>query len=517
MRTEENLHQCTTPHATDFDSEVINRVLGLGHERRFNQFHATQVLKAVKNGLNPPLPRSESEILSNIGDRASSLLNKSVKALSESSVFRHFSETPTGDEISTQTLKDEDSKQTQKGEISTEIQTPIIEKEISNLDLEELINNIVISAHPVINLSHTSEDEIQKAFFEFLSGEIPHNKKLLFSAKILTAIFWRRDPEVLSQVKKLICNILLDIYGQIESKVLTPEQILHVELIINELLALYPFLGPKKEEQIFVPFFFEGKLQLIDYSVDTIQLTPSYMGSPIKAVGLKPLNLEFPAIVINKGTTYFADYGCSLSLLTDLNPFAGVGAYLFWLFAKPRYEKWLKENTTKEVKAIVIGKSLGGALSMFVGTYLPEYVQRVFTTGAPGMHGRDVEVWNKLGDARPKADAFVQEDDLIPFVDAIATEGVNFYKVLGERETKGIFSHAMVFSTQKESLIMKLDPSEHLESIKRKISGLFKNPVCLVGFSCLLFIHVLQTLAQETYHLLRYRKFVYFTSGDVED
>lgn len=177
-------------------------------------------------------------------------------------------------------------------------------------------------------------------------------------------------------------------------------------------------------------------------------------------------------MLLFKGTTYPTDEGFSLSILTDLNPGASVGAYAYKI-GKKKIASWLQTHTTAENKAIIYGKSLGGAHAWRTALQFPDHVQKSMCIAAPGFSYRDLaqlKTLRKKGKL-PEINIFSQKNDPVASIDHIAKKGVNYYQVLGKKSKKGVVAHAHMNSTQEQSVILNKKPRER--SLKRgALSGI---------------------------------------------
>ena len=214
----------------------------------------------------------------------------------------------------------------------------------------------------------------------------------------------------------------------------------------------------------------DGKWQRVQYDVQKINLTPAWMGSPLVAFGLKPSRNSSapPPLLIFKGTTYPTDRGFGLSLLTDLNPGDSVGGYAFRLGRK-KIGSWLAQHTNENTKAIVYGKSLGGALSWRTALHFSAHIQKVMAYGAPGFSSSEVKRLkrNMQQKSHPEIHMFCQKGDHVPYFDKMPRQGVHYYLVLGEKERSGLLAHADMYSTHQHSAVIRLNIPKEAGHVKR--------------------------------------------------
>lgn len=335
---------------------------------------------------------------------------------------------------------------------------------------------------------------IQKLFLQLMRGHPPSPKELLKDSALIKAVVWKKNPELLTGARELVQDIFNDMAKTLEKKTLSPQESFHMEVVIGDILALYPFLNPTDGEKLNIPQLIQGKWQLCPYRAERITLTPNWMGSPLVAFGMKPLNPKAPPLLIFKGTTYPTDEGFSLSLLTDLNPAASVGAYAFKT-GRNKVQAWL-ERETKKQQAVIYGKSLGGAQAWRTALHHPELIRKVMAYGAPGLSRSDSNRLKKLlssGNRLPEINLLCQEGDPVPYVNKHVSQGFNYYKVLGEHPRKGTLAHAEMYSTHEHSVLMRVVPSHVAKRARRFGISALRGTISLFAFPLLVLLHALQT------------------------
>lgn len=305
------------------------------------------------------------------------------------------------------------------------------------------------------------EDKQQKMRFDLVKGNIPELRRVLADTELLKTVLWKKDLKVLGETRELLKVILEDVFHQIEGKELTDQENFHVEAMVGNFLTIFPHLRPEPGEKINVPICVEGKWKLIPYKSEEIQLTPSWMGSPIVAFGLS--SSDGPPLLVYKATTYPTDKGASLSILTNINPGASVGAYVFKIGQK-KLASWLEAQTTaSEQKAIVFGKSLGGAHAWRSALEFPSFVSKSMCFVAPGFYPADLAKLKKLykNNTLPEINIFFQHKDSIQHehFDLIAKKGVNYYEVIGEKRRKGLAQHLQLDAMHEQSVILHKKPA----------------------------------------------------------
>lgn len=315
------------------------------------------------------------------------------------------------------------------------------------------------------NITTDRLSPLQNNLLKIIQGDPLSLAELSPKKKLLISVMSTRNQELLDEARTLIQQLLLDVHAHLLQEKNT-NNIFHLEAIVGELLSLYPFLHPPENEVLQVPIrSSSGQWEQVAYTVNPIRLTDATLGSPMTAYGL--VAEDAPPLLLFKGTTYPADKGFALSLLTDLNPMQSVGG-LAHRFAENSLIGWLKKNTQSQ-KARVFGKSLGGSLSLLTAIKWPEYIEQVTTYGAPGLTSLDAQKLHSLKKQKclPKIQAFCQEGDPIPYTDCAAAEAIDYYLVLGQKDLQGPQAHAEMYTTHRQSAILRLNPNASSKQLTR--------------------------------------------------
>lgn len=335
--------------------------------------------------------------------------------------------------------------------------------------LVKICSNIVVSSKSVWQPEVQLKTDNQYLVYNILRGNAPPLNEITKNTELLLAILWEPNLELLSEARTLIKNLLSDMHRQFASEELTSTDRFHLEMIMGDLLSLYPFLKPEDEEVIQLPVQIEGVYNLVKYNTNRLELTPDLLSSPLVAYGLTPTDLRAAPILLFKGTTYPSDEGAFLSLMTDLNPFAAVGKYAFEM-GKKKIQNWL-EIQVSTTKTIVYGKSLGGALSWRSALHFPEKIGKVMAYGSPGFSFLERDHLYLVGDKYPELEInfFCQRNDPVPFSDCVAEKFVKYYQVLSANcQKNALAAHADMYSTHESSIILKMHP-DYIEAVGKRV------------------------------------------------
>jgi hypothetical protein len=238
------------------------------------------------------------------------------------------------------------------------------------------------------DLTSTSEKEAHD-FAHFLLSSTPFSLHF-FPKRVRRALFRKRDPELLLCLQ----NTLQEISKKETS-----------ELLTARILALYPFLEPT--DSIEVPLYIDEKWQTVLYSVERLELSPSFLGSPLTAFGLTAPS--FPSLLLLMGTALPTISGHLLSLWTDFTPAAAVGELAFQLFAKKRISAWLQKQPEP---VMVYGQSLGAALALHTVSAFDDKICLVHAFCPPALYKRTFRHFK----GHAKVFLYWHKNDVVPLV-----------------------------------------------------------------------------------------------------
>ncbi len=351
--------------------------------------------------------------------------------------------------------------------------------------ISKVCKQLVVSSKSIWMPEVVPQTDRQYLIYNIIRGKLPPFEEIFQDSQLISSVLWLTNLELLEEARTLVQNLLADIHRQLSVPIAESDEF-HLEMIMGDLLALYPFLMPQDGEMIRLPAKIDGVWQLEDYITDRIELTPEILGSPLVAYGLSPSNEKAPPLLLFKGTTYPTDEGALLSFMTDVNPLGSVGSYGFWL-GMNKIQSWIDKQHSK---IIVYGKSLGGALSWRTALYYPDKIAKVMAYGAPGFSPLAL-IW--LFDVNVKYpdlqfNFFCQRNDLVPFSDCVATSGVNYYEVLSANcQDNAVAAHADMYSTHESSMILHMQQDYIRSRGKRalvtigRLSGTLLFPLACAG------------------------------------
>lgn len=328
-----------------------------------------------------------------------------------------------------------------------------------SIKLAEISGKLIVSSKSVWAPELELRSDRDYLIYNAIRGNLPCFKQVKNDSALIATVIWDADLVVLGEARTLVQNLLSDMNRQLTSPGLTPSEEFHLEMIMGDLLALYPYLRPQDGEVLQLPAKIDGVWTLVDYTTNRIEMSSSLLSSPLVAYGLSPSNQSAPPVLLFKGTTYPTDEGALMSFATDINPFGAVGDYGFRMGRK-KIKAWLASQTS-EAKVNVYGKSLGGAQSWRTAINFPDKIGKVMAYGAPGFAPLELHKLNKVTKQYPdlQFNFFCQRNDLVHFSDFVAKEGVNYYEVLsGECQNNSLAAHVDMYSTQESSMVLQMQP-----------------------------------------------------------
>lgn len=317
-----------------------------------------------------------------------------------------------------------------------------------------LASQVLISAEKSLPLPlNASVASIMRLLTSDANWQEGLKNKEVHRGKMLYAIAVQKDPALF--------RIGLDwIKERLERATVEIEDPKLCEIYYHNLLAYYPFLGPNEGDLLRVPNGPKGAL--VTYRTERLELTPIGLASPLVAYGLIPIkDNQAPPIFLIKGTTPSADEGSYLSFLTDINPFLPVGGYAFHLCAKARIAAWFEKNRkANHGKSVVVGASLGGALTLQVVSYFPHHICAAHAFNSPAMTDTEVNIWKArvklLSEAeKPKVHVYLQSGDPISqFVGRRWAEDWEIFHVHAPIKT-AFQSHTAAFTSHPKAFVIR--------------------------------------------------------------
>jgi hypothetical protein len=304
-----------------------------------------------------------------------------------------------------------------------------------------------------------------EAIFRLFFDDQTTLKEVDFSMQEKLALFWKYDDTIITQFRTRFEQIFKDFYHQ---SIWTQHDPLVTEMLIGNLIAIYPLFDPDPGSDVDLLQQIEGKWHLVKYRTESIQLVEH----KVLAYGMTPLDNEKALpLILFCGTPYPAAKGFWEAVKSDLHPFRSVGETIF-LEGKESINAWM--GSRPKVKCY--GISLGGALAYYLGkTYEDRVI--IYAYVPPGL------LMNPLEMKKIHGVSYYHIDDYVPSVGYHPT-GVNFscYGVVTEAKRNFLLAHARPVGCNP-TVVIEINPRHENHSMTRHLLTMGKYLI-----SALLFI-----------------------------
>lgn len=343
------------------------------------------------------------------------------------------------------------------------------QSEIKISDLQKLRNEVkrivlcVSNKKPLFQSLKGKEEltPIEKVFRTLLSDEIDLTG--VVNREMVSAIFWERDPKMLKEARNCVQKIL-DGFDTSDGR----EPTLAESSAIENLLTFYPLFDPQEGEILVIPEWTGNSWKRVPFAVEPIQLTHSSLASPMFAYGLVPKEEGISAKLLFKQTTYPADRGAFLSILSDVNPGASIGEYAFHM-GFSALEGWFERHSSPDCKADVFGQSLGGSLALLASAHFGEKIRKAHAFSPPAPWPWSISQFDVIPkERRPDVRIFCQWEDRLPKLGWGWHPDWKVHHVFASKDHGAFLSHAKAFTAEKGVLILDAKSEVHSATLSRK-------------------------------------------------
>lgn len=318
--------------------------------------------------------------------------------------------------------------------------------------------------------------ENARNLIKFLFSDQPLSMKLV-NFEVVKALLVSKNKELLTEVLSGLHDYLSKLSVDLNRPEFAgPHEQKLGEILIGNILALYPFFEPEDGAKVAIPQKMDTEWVLMPYTVNLLQMTPSWKGDPYYACGFSPDNKEGQPYLSFMGTPPPTTRGVAHAEFTDFIPGKSVGESVY-KEGKATIEKWV-ENIAGETKkrVDVYGQSLGGSLSLILAANLPLQVGKIFAYNPPSLwkalfNQYQTQVTPLEKNQKPEINIFCQENDPIYSLGAGWDPDWNVYQVLPEKAPNLYEAHIRAFSSHKV-VVIKMTPKEikkHNASLSRRI------------------------------------------------
>ncbi len=313
----------------------------------------------------------------------------------------------------------------------------------------------------------TAHDPHMEDIFRLFFDDDSSLKEVNFTLEEKSALLWKYNENLIVQFRDRFEKIFFDLHAE---SVWNQHDPLVTEMLIGNLISLYPFFDPPSGHEVELLQLIGGKWTMVRYTAEIIPLVEN----KIVAHGLIPLNPEAEPLILFSGTPYPAATGFWQAVKSDLHPFRPVGEDIF-LQGKHHIAAWMDGKTHVNC----YGMSLGGALAYHLGNlYGPKVTIHAYV--APGLFP-SLKWMRKI-----EGDAFHHIADLVADLGYHPT-GHKFecYGVITEARRNFLLAHARPVGCNP-TLVIKINPIYENQKRRRHIITALKH-----AFSIILFLIVL--------------------------
>lgn len=195
------------------------------------------------------------------------------------------------------------------------------------------------------------------------------------------ALFFERNPGLLQALRQELQHLFINAYHYIEPLPIQSAHSTQLEMFINTIVAVYPFMDPEQNEIVCLPQKLNHRWQWIEYHFEKIDISPQsgLVASLIEdedrlyAYGLVPnhnktmlINENAQPYLLLMGSTYPAGQGALLNWLENFRPGNSVGEG----HDLSQIAKWLTQHPHTKLS----GHSKGGTLAMIIAS---KYAQQI--------------------------------------------------------------------------------------------------------------------------------------------
>lgn len=318
-------------------------------------------------------------------------------------------------------------------------------------------------------------------FLKFVFGEQPMELALA-SIPLLKALAITKNPLLLETVRNGIQDYLKRLHQHLEQDPINDHDARMGELLIGNILALYPFFEPNEGDQLAIPQKIDGAWKLVNYTVNLLQMTPSWKGDPYYACGFVPPEDEPKAAphLSFMGTPPPTTRGSLHAEWTDFVPGLSVGETVY-AEGRQVIEAWIDQQTSKGTRVNLYGQSLGGSLCLITLAHVdPEKIHEIFAYNPPSLwpslqRKYEQNIQNRADEDLPSVNIFCQENDPIYSLGVGWDTRWNVYDVLAEGRYSPYEAHIRAFTGHTFTVLRKKSADEilsHNASVARKIYNL---------------------------------------------
>lgn len=345
-------------------------------------------------------------------------------------------------------------------------------------------------SHRVYDQMDFQEGEETRNVIRWLFGNpqiIGYNFTIL-TTKLLKAAAIRKDDELLGQAQCELEAIGQRLLKELQSQELNPSEYRLTEILLGQILALYPFFEPKTGTLLNLPQKIGESWALVTFRVEQIPLTPWWLGPPLLAFGLLPVENSVEGAcprLLFPGTSQPTASWSPLDTWADVVPGYSVGEFIFNFWAKEILQNWIEKSAKQKVE--VTGISLGGSLTLLTVSHLPHLVSEARAYVPPAVRGEVVSGFEKKlqrldRSSWPVVSIYWQEGDFISLIGPAWSKHWTAYRLIPGKHLDFISAHNKAFSAQPLTAVVRMDTEKDSKRISRYIFNIGYEIVCIPIF-----------------------------------
>lgn len=299
------------------------------------------------------------------------------------------------------------------------------------------------------------------------------------SLDLIKGVFWKADVDLMEGFKIGLDHKVQEVSEKLQNPNLTEKDEKLLVMVLGNLLSLYPFSEPKTRTVLTIPQKVDGKWTSVNYTIETLFLSPEEYGSQIPALGLVPDNPEANPLLIFRGTPQPTASGSLLAMFSDVIPGYSVGEYIYKNFSEDLIKDWINKSGKK---VNLYGQSLGGSLSLITLVNQPHKINEVHIYGSPSLLESSMGDYSKLvkEGSKPDVNIYWNHGDFVPMTGSGFHEDWKVYRLLLPKKRDPLSSHTFVYSAFKDIVVVRIDPKDTCQSNYRKVMNIFHHALSVI-------------------------------------
>jgi hypothetical protein len=344
----------------------------------------------------------------------------------------------------------------------------------------------------------SNEDRIKikaENLLKFLLVGTPFSLSALYDPTTLESLFTKRSPDFMKALRGVIHEISADIDLELLNK-LDANSEKRFEIQLANILAIYTLCDAYCDNEISLPRKINGKWVQVPFHITCLPLIPDKEQFPelhklfanekgvthdqnyyVYSYGLTPKDdsLKTPRFFLPAGTPPETGQGHLFAALTDFTPGYSIGETMY-RSSRNMLKAWFEANCDTN-KAILAGPSLGGALTLYIVSEMPQFIERVEAINSPGFLEKTLndplfQQWNNANkDARSPVVVHTQKRDPVKMVGYLNEDWIvtRTYPARHEPVLSSYLAHIRTFANEADSVCLLVNVKRENERLLRKV------------------------------------------------